>query len=43
MTRQNARALQWVKSILFLLLLYDLVKMKITVGVRLNIYIFRKS
>mgnify|MGYP003702982733 CR=1 FL=1 len=36
-------ALQRVKSILILLLLYGLVKMKFTVGVRLDIYIFRKS
>ncbi len=42
-TRKNARALQRVKLILILLLLYGLVKMKFTVGVRLDIYIFRKS
>jgi hypothetical protein len=35
--------LQRVKSILILLLLYGLVKMKFTVGVRLDIYFFRKS
>ena len=37
LTRKNARALQRLKSILILLLLYDLVNMKFTVGVRLDI------
>jgi hypothetical protein len=40
---KNTRALQQVKSILVLLLLYGLLKMKFTVGVCLDIYIFRKS
>jgi hypothetical protein len=37
-TRKNARALQRVKFILILLLLYGLVKMKFTVGIRLDIF-----
>ena len=40
---KNICALQRVKSILILLLLYGLVKIEFTVRVRLDIYIFRKS
>jgi hypothetical protein len=39
-TRKNARALQRVKAILILLLLYGLVKVKFTVRIRLDIYFF---
>jgi hypothetical protein len=41
--RKNTRALQRVKSILILLLLYGLVKMKFTVGVHFDIYIFLEN
>jgi hypothetical protein len=40
-TRKNTHALQRVMSILMLLLLYDLSKIKFTVGVRLDIYFLR--
>jgi hypothetical protein len=43
-TRKNTRALQRVKDILILLLLYDLVKVIFTMRIRLDIYFFsRKS
>ena len=41
-TRKNIRALQLVKVILVLLLLYGLVKVKFTVGIRLDIYFSRQ-
>ena len=40
---RDARSLQRVKSILILLLIYGLVKMKFTVWVRLDIYIFLEN
>jgi hypothetical protein len=36
---KNARALQWVKAILILLLLYGLAMMKFTMGIRLDIFL----
>mgnify|MGYP003701938007 CR=1 FL=1 len=42
-TRKNTRALQRVKAILILLLLYGLVKVKFTLRIRLDILFSRKS
>ena len=39
-TREDARALQWVKVFFILLLLYSLIKVKFTVRIHLDIYIF---
>ena len=41
-TRRNVHALQQMNDILILLLLYGLFKVKFTVGIRLDIYFFRK-
>lgn len=42
LTRKKAHALQRVKVIFILLLLYSLVRVKFTVGIRLDIYFFKK-